>query len=64
MLEKYVFLDHGAHWAIGVLGAIMLLKLYHVELPEWFVGSLGLVFIAAAVTWSGKRNVARSAARE
>jgi len=51
-LAKYVFLEHGAHWAIGFLGGIMLLKLYHVELPEWFVGSLGLVFIGAAIWWS------------
>lgn len=58
-LSKYVFLEHGAHWAIGFLGSIMLLKLYHVEPPEWFVGSLGLVFIAAAIWWSKvhtKRN--------
>jgi len=51
-LEKYIFLDHGAHWAIAFLGGVMLLKLYHIELPEWFVGSLGLVFITAAIVWS------------
>jgi hypothetical protein len=51
-LSRYMFLEHGAHWAIGFLGGIMLLKLYHVELPEWFVGSLGLVFIGAAIWWS------------
>ncbi|HEU5187898.1 MAG TPA: DUF475 domain-containing protein [Candidatus Saccharimonadales bacterium] len=51
-LSKYIFLEHGAHWAIGFLGAIMLLHLYHVELPEWIVGSLGLGFIAVAIWWS------------
>ena len=51
-LAKYVFLEHGAHWAIAFLGSVMLLKLYHVELPEWFVGSLGLIFIGAAIWWS------------
>lgn len=51
-LSRYVFLEHGAHWAIGFLGTVMILKLYHIELPEWFVGSLGLVFIAAAIWWS------------
>lgn len=51
-LSRYVFLEHGAHWAIAFLGAVMLLKLYHIELPEWIVGSLGLVFIAAALWWS------------
>lgn len=51
-LAKYVFLEHGAHWAIAFLGGVMLLKLYGVELPEWLVGSLGLVFITAAIWWS------------
>lgn len=54
-LTKYIFLEHGAHWAIGFLGAVMMLKLYHIELPEWIVGSLGIVFIIAAIFWS-KRN--------
>lgn len=51
-LKKYVFLEHGAHWAIAFLGGVMMLKLYHVEIPEWIVGSLGIVFITAAVWWS------------
>lgn len=52
MLSRYKYMEHGAHWAILALGAIMLVKLYHVEPPEWFVGSLGLVFIATAVVSS------------
>jgi len=48
-LGKYRYLEHGAHWAILALGIVMLSKLYHVELPEWLTGSLGLVFIATAV---------------
>jgi uncharacterized protein len=55
-LSRYIFLEHGAHWAIGFLGGVMLLKLYHIELPEWFVGSLGLVFIGAAVWWSKRQQ--------
>ena len=51
-LAKYIFLEHGAHWAIGFLGTVMMLKLYHIELPEWIVGSLGLVFIGTAIFWS------------
>lgn len=61
VLKKYIFLSNGAHWAIGVLGAVMLLRLYHVELPEWFVGSLGLVFISAAVWWSVYHDKHRAA---
>lgn len=48
-LAKYRYLEHGAHWAILALGLVMLAKLYHIELPEWQTGSLGLVFIATAV---------------
>lgn len=51
-LKKYIFLEHGAHWAIAFLGAVMMLELYHVEIPEWIVGSLGIVFISAAIWWS------------
>ena len=48
-LGKYQYLEHGAHWAILALGIIMLVKLYHVEPPEWFTGSVGLIFIATAI---------------
>lgn len=51
-LAKYRYLEHGAHWAILALGIVMLVKLYHVELPEVVTGSLGLVFIATAVVTS------------
>lgn len=57
-LAKYVFLEHGAHWAIGFLGTVMLLHLYHIELPEWIVGSLGIIFIVAAILWS-RRTTSR-----
>ena len=49
VLSKYRYMEHGAHWAILALGAVMLIKLYHVNPPEWMVGSIGLVFIATAV---------------
>lgn len=48
-LAKYRYLEHGAHWAILALGVVMLVKLYHVDPPEWFVGSIGLIFIATAI---------------
>lgn len=51
-LAKYRYLEHGAHWAILALGIVMLVKLYHIELPEVVTGSLGLVFIATAVVTS------------
>lgn len=51
-LAKYRYLEHGAHWAILALGILMLAKLYHLELPEYITGSLGLVFILTAVVTS------------
>jgi uncharacterized protein len=52
MLSRYMFLEHGAHWAIGFLGGIMLIKLYHIEVPEVIVGTLGIGFIAVSIWWS------------
>jgi hypothetical protein len=57
MLSKYIFLEHGAHWAIAFLGGIMLLKLYHIVLPEFIVGSLGIAFIALSIWWSRRHNI-------
>lgn len=51
-LAKYRYLEHGAHWAILALGLVMIAKLYHVELPEWLTGSLGLIFIVTAIVTS------------
>lgn len=48
-LAKHKYLEHGAHWAIVSLGAVMYCKLYGVHLAEWFVGGLGIVFIALAI---------------
>jgi len=47
-LDEYVFLEHGAHYAIGVLALIMLYSIYH-EVPELFTGLIGVAFIVAAV---------------
>lgn len=52
-LDEFVFLEHGAHYAIGVLAIIMLVgTVYHV--PEVLTGLIGVAFIAASV-WSSIR---------
>ncbi|HMW73551.1 MAG TPA: DUF475 domain-containing protein, partial [Cellvibrionaceae bacterium] len=52
-LEAYVYLEHGAHYAIGILAAIMLLSVtYHI--PEWFTGLSGVAFIGLSL-WSSIR---------
>ena len=48
-LGKYKYLENGAHWAILALGLMMIAKLFHIELPEWATGGLGLAFISLAI---------------
>lgn len=49
-LDEYVYLEHGAHYAIGILACIMLVSMkYHVS--EIFTGLIGIAFIGAAL-WS------------
>jgi hypothetical protein len=56
ILEKFIFLENGAHWAIAFLGSIMLIKLYHVEPPEWIIGGLGIAFISLSIWRSISHN--------
>lgn len=52
-LEEFVFLEHGAHYAIGILALIMLASVtYHI--PEWFTGLSGVAFIGLSL-WSSVR---------
>ena len=47
-LDEYVFLEHGAHYAIGVLAAIMLLSMNH-HIPEVVTGLVGAILIGLSV---------------
>ncbi|BBZ47033.1 DUF475 domain-containing protein [Mycobacterium parmense] len=56
-LDRYVYLEHGAHWAIGVLSVIMLGSIDpRFQVPEAVTASVGVVFIGAALGWSVLRN--------
>lgn len=46
-LNEYLYLEHGAHWAIGVLAGLMFISTFH-EVPEVVTGLLGFLIIAAA----------------
>lgn len=46
-LNEYLYLEHGAHWAIGALAVIMLISTFH-EVPEVVTGLIGLAFILMA----------------
>ncbi|MTW12484.1 DUF475 domain-containing protein [Pseudoduganella eburnea] len=53
-LEEYVYLEHGAHYAIGILAVIMLASMkFHI--PEVVTGLIGVAFIVASL-WSSIRH--------
>ncbi|MEU5992675.1 DUF475 domain-containing protein [Spirillospora sp. NPDC047418] len=54
-LHEYVYLEHGAHWAIGALATCMLISIGH-HVPEWITGGLGAGLIIAAFVSSIVRN--------
>lgn len=54
-LNKYLYLEHGAHWAIGALAFIMLISSFH-EVPEVVTGLIGLAFILLALVSSLMHN--------
>lgn len=54
-LSDYVYLEHGAHWAIGALAIILLISL-GVHVNEILTGLIGLVLIAMAFASSIIRN--------
>ena len=54
-LNEYIYLEHGAHYAIGVLAFIMLLSIkFHI--PEAITGFIGIVFILLSLYSSLKYN--------
>ncbi|MGB9107381.1 MAG: DUF475 domain-containing protein [Telluria sp.] len=52
-LDEFVFLEHGAHYAIGILALIMFASVEY-EIPEWFTGLSGIAFILVSL-WSSIR---------
>jgi hypothetical protein len=62
-LDEFVFLEHGAHYAIGILALIMFASVEY-DIPEWFTGLSGVAFIVVSL-WSSvryKRRLARDEA--
>ena len=52
-LDEFIYLEHGAHYAIGALAIIMLLSMkFHV--PELVTGLIGIAFIGLAILGSLK----------
>ena len=59
-LDTLIYLEHGAHYAIGALGLLMLvsiqLGLHHIHLPEWLSGLIGIVLLIAALLDSMRQS--------
>jgi uncharacterized protein len=54
-LAEYVYLEHGALWAIGALAVILLITIEY-SVPEVVTGLIGVGFIGAALISSIVRN--------
>jgi hypothetical protein len=58
-LDQLVFLEHGAHYAIGALGLLMLagvlLGQQGLEVPEWLTGLIGIVLLLLSF-WDSMRH--------
>lgn len=60
-LDDYVYLEHGAHYAIGALAAILLITIKY-EIHEVITGLVGITLIAVSFWSSVRRNRALEAA--
>jgi hypothetical protein len=54
-LNDYVFLEHGAHWAIGALAILLMVTIGH-HIPEIVTGLIGVGFIGLSFIWSLRYN--------
>jgi hypothetical protein len=54
-LEEYLYLEHGAHYAIGALAVLMLADM-SVPVPEMMTGLIGIVFILWSFLSSIRHN--------
>lgn len=54
-LKQFLYLEHGAHWAIGVLAILMFVSTFQ-HIPEVVTGLLGLAFIVSAFISSIMHN--------
>ena len=54
-LKQYVYLEHGAHWAIGALALIMFISSFR-EVSEVITGFVGLFFIVISLASSILEN--------
>jgi hypothetical protein len=62
-LDQLIYLEHGAHYAIGALGFLMLAGVvigrWGLHVPEWLSGLIGVVLLALSL-WDSLRQGKRS----
>ena len=65
-LDQLIYLEHGAHYAIGALGLLMLagilLGVHHRQVPEWLSGLIGILLLIAALLDSMRQGRRQAAA--
>ncbi|MCP9917589.1 DUF475 domain-containing protein [Cyanobium sp. ATX 6F1] len=58
-LDRLIYLEHGAHYAIGALGFLMLagvvIARWGLHVPEWLSGLIGVVLLALSL-WDSLRQ--------
>ena len=47
-LDDFLFLEHGAHYAIGALALLMLYALFD-KVPDLLIGGLGIAIILSSI---------------
>jgi uncharacterized protein len=65
-LQEYIYLEHGAHWAIGALAVLLAVSIQN-EIPEVVTGLIGVAFIAASYVSSlaaRRKRLAEEPAKE
>lgn len=55
VLHAYPYIEHGAHYTIGVLAIVLLLGLFF-SIPEVVAGSIGVLIITASIVASKKAD--------
>lgn len=54
-LDNYKYMEHGAHYAIGILAFIMIASLKY-DIPEYITGLSGIVVITASIVHSAREK--------
>jgi uncharacterized protein len=53
-LNQFMYLEHGAFYAIGALGAIMVMSPF-IHISEWITGLVGVVILGISI-WASKKE--------